>query len=114
MIYLRDYDKTFKVLADEYLISRVEYVDNLKDWSKKKKIALSEPEQPMELISDNKKLYIIIQSYITDDVLEDIIRALGVRWSLFKPREKAQQRQKASGLLFSKGICANNPGLRRQ
>jgi len=82
MISLRDYDGILKKLAEQYLITKIEYVEDIKKWARKNKIDLNEPDQPMKLITNNEKLSLVIQSYISERELDNIIMAFGLRWSL--------------------------------
>lgn len=83
MIFIeKDYDHILRPLGEEYFISRIEYVPDIKEWSRKKKIELSEPGQFMKLISEHGSLVMMIQSDIKDEILNGIINGLSVRWSL--------------------------------
>lgn len=82
MIALKDYADVFKELTDQYFISGIEYVGDLRSWARKNDIHLNEPDQPMKLVSDDEKLSLVAQSFISEKELDNVIRALGVRWSL--------------------------------
>ncbi len=83
MIFIqKDYDHILRALGEEYFISRLSYVPDIKDWVKERHLELSEPGQFMKLISDNGMLVMVIQSDIKDDILNGIINGLSVRWSL--------------------------------
>jgi hypothetical protein len=83
MILTRDYDGVLKNVAKEYLISSLDYVDDLKSWAKKNNSQLSEPYQPMKLVKGNRHdLTMVIQSELSGEILGDLIKALGVRWAL--------------------------------
>ena len=83
MIFVDDFDDSLKSLGTEFFISDVQYVPNIAEWAKRKNISLSEPEQPMKLITDqDNRLTMVVQSDINDEVLEGIINGLSVRWTL--------------------------------
>lgn len=83
MIFIqKDYDHILKALGEQYFIFRLIYVSDLKDWAKERGLELSQPGQFMKLISEDRSLVMIIQSDIKDELLNGIINALSVRWSL--------------------------------
>lgn len=83
MIFMKDYDKLLKELGQEYFVSDVQYVENLRDWSEQKNIDLSEPSQPLKLITDeNNGLIMTVQSELDEEMLNNTINALEVRSSL--------------------------------
>jgi len=82
MIYVQDYDEVLRKAAGEFFVSPIQYVRDLQLWSRQKGVDLSEPSQPMKLITEGKNLILIAQSEIQESMMEDVIRALGVRWSV--------------------------------
>lgn len=83
MIFTQDVDAQLKNLAREYLISDVRYVHDISSWAKKSSVPLSEPAQPMKLVTDeNDQLVMMIQSEIKNDVLDGIVNGLSVRWAV--------------------------------
>ena len=82
MIDIRDYDEVLKKTAGEFFVSPLRYVADLRSWSRQKGMDLSEPSQPMRLITEGKNLILIVQSEIQESMLGDVIKALSVRWSL--------------------------------
>jgi hypothetical protein len=82
MIYVQDYDEVLRKTGGEFFVSPIRYVRDLRLWSKEKGVDLSEPSQPMKLITEGKNLILIAQSEIQESMLDDLIRALSVRWSL--------------------------------
>lgn len=83
MIFIeKDYDHILRALGDEYFVSKIKYVPDIKDWAKERRIELSEPGQFMKLLSDGDSLVMMIQSDIKEEILNGIINGLSVRWSL--------------------------------
>ena len=82
MIFVDDFDDRLRSLGREFFIFDIQYVPNIKSWANQKNISLDEPAQPMKLITEeNNGLVMVVQSEINDGVLDDIINALGVRWT---------------------------------
>ena len=82
MIHVRDYDDVLKKTAAEFFISSIRYVTDLRSWSRQNSIDLNEPLQPMRLFTEGKSLVLIVQSEVQETMLDDVIRALSLRWSL--------------------------------
>lgn len=82
MIYARDYDDVLRGLGSEFFVSAFSYVQNLASWAKEKGVDLSEPSQPMKLYARGETLTLLVQAEIPGEMLQDVVRALGVRWSL--------------------------------
>jgi hypothetical protein len=82
MIYVQDYDEVLHTIGTAFLVSAIHYVSDLVSWSKGKGVALNEPSQSMKLFTEGKRLMMFVQSEIHERVLDDIVRSLGVRWSL--------------------------------
>lgn len=82
MIYARDYDEVLRKTGRDFFVSAFHYVRDLQSWSKEKGVGLSEPSQPMRLFTQGKDLMMIVQSEIRESMLDDVVRAFSVRWSL--------------------------------
>ncbi len=83
MIFAKDHREMFEELGKDYFVFDIQYVDDLKSWSKTEGADLSEPSQPMKLITgEGDKLIMVIQKGIPEDMMNDNIKGLGVRWAL--------------------------------
>ncbi len=83
MIFTEDFDDQLRSLGREFLIADIQYVNSLTSWTKKNNASLSEPAQPMKLITGaNNQLVMIVQKEISDEAVEGIINALSVRWAV--------------------------------
>jgi len=83
MIFVDDFDDRLRSLGREFFVFEIQYVPDLTSWANEKKIALNEPSQPMKLISDkDNRLVMVVQSEISDSVLDGIINGLSVRWTV--------------------------------
>jgi len=83
MIPLKDYEVALKNLGKEYFIHNLKYVQDIKSWAKENSTELSEPHQLMKLVAaTGDKLTMVMQSDIRNEVLDDVIKNLGVRWSI--------------------------------
>jgi hypothetical protein len=82
MIYARDYDEVLRKTGREFFVSALHYVRDLQSWSRQKGVGLSEPSQPLKLFTEGKNLMLIVQSEIRESMLDDVVTALSVRWSL--------------------------------
>ena len=52
-------------------------------WSKENKVDLSEPYQPMKLMTtQDNVLKMVIQSEVSEEMLDGVITNLAIRWSL--------------------------------
>ncbi|RJQ49440.1 MAG: hypothetical protein C4538_02215 [Nitrospiraceae bacterium] len=82
MISVKDYDAVLKNLGKEYFIHNLQYVPDITAWAKDNRIKLSEPHQPMKLVTgDGGSLTMVVQSYVSSEV-DDVIKNLGVRWAI--------------------------------
>lgn len=81
MVHTEEYDDLFQNIAPQFFISALYYVTDLASWSRQKGVGLSEPAQPMKLFTEGKRLMMFLQSEIEDEVLDDTVRALSVRWT---------------------------------
>ncbi len=82
MIFARDYEELLSDTSKEFFVSAIRYVSDIGSWAKERKVGLSEPFQPMKLMAEGKGLVLFEQSEIPDDMLNDVIISLSVRWSL--------------------------------
>jgi len=82
MIYVQDYDEVLKKTAREFFAFTLHYVGDLQSWARQKAVDLSEPSQCMKLFTEGKTLMLIVQSEIQESMLDNMIRALSVRWSV--------------------------------
>jgi hypothetical protein len=83
MIPLKDYEGVLKNLGKEYFIHNLKYVPDIKAWAKENNTELSEPHQIMKLVAGTgNKLIMVMQSDIRSEMIDDVIRNLGVRWSI--------------------------------
>ena len=82
MIYAQDFEETLRKVGREFFIGDLRYVSDLLSWSKERRVDLSEPSQPMKLITDGGKLVLFLQSDMPEEMLDNVITALSVRWSL--------------------------------
>jgi len=82
MIFTQDFDDMLRSLGREYLISNIRYVNNVSSWANKNNIPLSEPAQPMKLITEDGQLIMMVQAEISDELLDGIINGLSVRWAV--------------------------------
>lgn len=82
MIYAQDHEEVLRKAGKEFFISDLRYVSDLLAWSKERGVDLSEPSQPAKLITDEGNLILFCQSEIPEEMLDNVITALSVRWSL--------------------------------
>lgn len=82
MIYVRDYDEALRKTGREFFVSDLRYVEDLTAWGRQNGVDLSEPLQVMKLSPEGENLILIVQSEIRESMLDAVIRALSVRWSL--------------------------------
>ncbi len=83
MINTKDNDEMLTNLCKAYFIEKMHYVSNIQTWVQENNKVLSEPHNPMKLVvTPDDKLAMIVQEEIADDMLSDVIKNLGVRWSV--------------------------------
>ena len=83
MIYTEDYDDILRRLGIEYFVHDIGYVSSLMSWSKENKVDLSEPYQPMKLVTtQDNALKMAIQSEVSEEMLNGVITNLAIRRSL--------------------------------
>jgi hypothetical protein len=83
MMDLRDYEVLLVNLGGQYFVKDIQFVPDLMTWVRENGLDLEEPYSPMKLLanSDNT-LSMILQREINDDMLNNVIKNLGIRWSL--------------------------------
>lgn len=115
MVVVKDFDAVLKHLAKEYLIAQVTYVGDLKKWSAQATISLSEPDQFMKLITEGRDLSMVVQSPLPDSALENLVRALGVRWSrinnVASPEQQLNTEKKRLAYCFLKEYARSVPDV---
>ncbi len=83
MIFVDDFDDRLRSLGREFFIFDIQYVPDMTSWANQKNISLNEPAQPMKLITDEyNRLMMVVQSEISDKLLDGIINGLSVRWTV--------------------------------
>lgn len=83
MVFLQDYDALLRRLGNEYSLADLLYVPHLGSWVKQKRVSLSEPAQPMKLVSeDGRRLVMVVQSEVPESALDNVIRGLDMRWTI--------------------------------
>lgn len=83
MIYVKDYESVIRDLGEEYFVSDMRYVENLRAWADQTGTDLDEPNQPMKLItSSDDGLVMMVQDRVSEDTMQDLMNGLSVRWSL--------------------------------
>ena len=82
MILAEDYETLLSNLGTEYFIGNLLFVPDLASWARKQNTALSEPHQLMKLVPSGAELTMVIQSEIPDELLDNLVTSLSVRWSL--------------------------------
>ncbi len=83
MIYVKDYEDLLNRIGAGYFIHDINFVDDITSWARKNNRELGEPHHPMKLIpSDEDFLSMVIQSDIHEEVVDDVIKNLSIRWSV--------------------------------
>jgi len=83
MIHVRDFEPVMRDLGEEYFVSDIRYVDDLRAWADKEGEDLGEPLQPMKLIStDDNNLVMMVQDWVDEDTMQNLLNGLSVRWSM--------------------------------
>ena len=83
MIFVDDFDDRLRSLGREFFIFDMQYVPDITSWANQKNISLEEPAQPMKLITgEDNRLVMVVQSEISDELLDGIINGLSVRWTV--------------------------------
>ncbi len=83
MILVSDFEKDLQKLGNDYFIHEIIKVPDIAAWAKENDKTLIEPHLPMRLISKNgDKLSMVVQSEIDEELLSDVIKNLGIRWSV--------------------------------
>ena len=83
MINMKDYDSVLKELGNDYFIGELQYVADITAWAGETGRDLGEPHSPMKLIANSDdSLTMVVQDNIKDEILSDVIKNLGIRWSV--------------------------------
>ncbi len=83
MIDLKKYEDDLRNLGGQYFVRDIQYVPDLMSWAKETDRDLEEPYSAMKLIvNPDNTLSMMLQTEITDDMLNGVVRNLGIRWSL--------------------------------
>ncbi len=83
MISLKESYNDLKKLGDDYFISELNFVPDISKWAEKNNEELGEPHLPMKLITEtDDKLTMVIQSETQEEIILDVIKNLGIRWSV--------------------------------
>jgi hypothetical protein len=84
VIYLKDdYESVLKNLGKGYFINTINFVSDIVSWAKENNQQLGEPHSPMKLITGpGDSLIMAVQEVIKDEILDDVIKNLGIRWSV--------------------------------
>jgi hypothetical protein len=83
MVDLRDYKTLLVNLGGQYFVKDIQFVPDLMTWVRENDQDLDEPYSPMKLSANpDNTLSMILQRKISDDMLNNVIKNLGIRWSL--------------------------------
>lgn len=83
MLFLQTHDALFKRLGAAYSLGGLLYVPDLRAWAKQKGVTLSEPAQPMKLVSGaGGRLVMVVQSETDEATLDKIVNGLDMRWTV--------------------------------
>jgi len=83
MISLRDHEGELQDLGKEYFIYNLKFVPDIKVWAEENNTELSEPHQIMKLVAGTEDtLTMVMQSDVRSEMIDDVIRNLGIRWSV--------------------------------
>jgi hypothetical protein len=83
MIDVKKYEEDLINLGGQYFIRDIQYVTDLMLWAKETEHGMDEPYSAMKLIANpDNTLSMMLQREISDDMLNGVIRNLGIRWSL--------------------------------
>ena len=83
MIDIKLYEDILINLGGQYFIKDIQFVPDLISWSKENNHDLREPYSPMKLVATQQDtLTMVMQKKIDDDMLNDVIKNLSIRWSL--------------------------------
>lgn len=83
MINIKDFEDTLKQVENGYFIKEMQYVPDILSWASDHNKPLSEPHNPMKLITTtDDTLSMVVQEQVNDEYLEDVIKNLSVRWAV--------------------------------
>jgi hypothetical protein len=84
VIFLKDdCERVLKNLGKGYFINDINFVPDIVSWAKENSQELGEPHSPMKLITTSgDTLSMVVQEVIKDEILDDVVKNLGIRWSV--------------------------------
>ncbi len=83
MVLIEEFEKDLTKLGNDYFINELIKVPDIAAWARENNTDLTEPHLPMKLMVKNEdRLSMVIQSEINDEMLSNVIRNLGIRWSV--------------------------------
>lgn len=83
MVSLKKYKKDLEKLSLDYLIFNTKYVPDIMEWAAEHNTQLGEPHLPMKLVIESENdMTMVIQSEIKEEMIADVIKNLGIRWSV--------------------------------
>jgi len=84
VISLKKFKKDLEKLSLDYLIFNVKYVPDIMKWAAENNTELGEPHLPMKLVvgADDDDLTMVLQSEVDEEMIGDVIKNFGVRWSV--------------------------------
>jgi hypothetical protein len=84
VIFLKDdCESVLKNLGKGYFIIDINFVPDIVSWAKENSQELGEPHSPMKLITTSgDTLAMVVQEVIKDEILDDVVKNLGIRWSV--------------------------------
>jgi hypothetical protein len=83
MVYLSEFKDILINLGGQYFVKDLQFVPDIMSWAKEKNKDLGEPCSPMKLVAGpENKLTMVVQKEVSDEMLNNIIKNLSVRWSL--------------------------------
>ncbi len=83
MIYVNEYEETLLNLGGQYFIKDIKFVPDLMQWAEEHGQELAEPYNPAKLVTGPENtLSMVVQKEVKDEMLNNVIKDLGIRWSL--------------------------------
>ena len=83
MVYINEYKDELINLGGQYFVKDLQFVPDIISWAKEKNQDREEPHNPMKLVAGpENSLTMVVQKDVSDEMLNNIIRNLSVRWSL--------------------------------
>jgi hypothetical protein len=115
MIFTKDYSETLHGLGRSYCVE-IRFISGLWSWMGRQGISGTEPVCPMKLTAgEGGGVTMQVQSEIDESGLDDLINALGVRWSLKENLSDLSKRlnsvKKRIAFIFLKTYSRNVPDV---